>query len=276
MEINFFSKNGEILPVSQAFIPLSNIAYQYGFGVYETIKLRNRILYFIKQHIERLFLSAKLLELEHPFTKELVEEWIEELISENYVESCNIKIILLGGKTAQDAELFILLLNPLYPDRKLYSQGAKVQSVFYERFLPHAKSLNMLQSYLAFTKAQRNGCYDALLLDKNNNILEGTRTNFFIIKDKTLITAPKEMVLEGVTRQVVFTVAQKNGYSVKEASIPITSLSDYDGTFLTSTSSNIMPLNQVDDYKFTQISENLKEFMRQYDAFLVSSKGILE
>lgn len=276
MEIHFFSKNGEILPVSQAVIPLSNIAYQYGFGVYETIKLRNRILYFIQQHIERLLLSAKLLELEHPITKELVEEWIEELIEKNSIESCNIKIVLLGGKASQDAELFIILLNPLYPDRKLYSQGAKAQTTVYERFLPNAKSLNMLQSYLSFTKAQKNGCYDALLLDKNNNILEGTRTNFFALKDKTLVTAPKEVVLEGVTRQVVLTVAQKNGYSIKEELIPLSSLAEYDAAFLTSTSSNIMPLNQIDDYKFNQISNNLKEFMQQYDAFLVDSKGILK
>ncbi len=244
--------------------------------MYETLKFRNRILYFIKQHIERLFLSAKLLELEHPFTKELVEEWIEELIEKNSAESCNIKILLIGGKTSHEATLYILLLNPLYPNRKLYTQGAKVETIYYERFLPNAKSLNMLMSYLAFTKAQKNGCYDALLLDKDKNILEGTRTNFFAIKDKTLVTAPKDVVLEGVTRQVVIKVAQENGYSIKEELIPLDSLSHYDGAFLTSTSSNIMPLIQIDDYKFNQISENLKEFMQQYDAFLVSSKGVIE
>lgn len=275
MDALFFSKNGELLPISQAVIPLSNIAYQYGFGVYETLKLRSRMLYFSSLHTERLFLSARLLDLSHPFTKELVEEWVHELIAKNNVQSCNIKLLLLGGKTAADAELFILLLNPLYPDRKLYSEGAKTQTVSYERFLPNAKSLNMLQSYLAFTKAKQNGCYDALLVDKSEHILEGTRTNFFAIKEKTLVTAPKQYVLEGVTRQVVFAVAKAFGYSFKEELISVSSLQNFSGAFFTSTSSDIMPIRQINSFSFSKIAPELKEFMIHYNAFLLDCKGEL-
>jgi len=276
MDIAFFSRNGELLPVEKATIPLENISYQYGFGVYENLKLRKRILYFVKQHIERLFHSASLLELKHPFTYDLVEEWIAEIIAKNNAESCNIKILLVGAKTQEEAELFILLLNPLYPDRTLYSQGAKAQTTHYERFLPQAKTLNMLQSYLAFTKAQRNGCYDALLLDRQSNMLEGTRTNFFLLKDKTLFTAPRKYVLNGVTRQVVLAIAEKYTYQIEETLVTIDKISQYEGAFFTSTGANIIPIKQIDSFIFSEISSSLQQLMEEYDTFLFETKGVLD
>lgn len=271
MAFDYFSKNGQILPMEQAVIPVSNIEYSYGFGVYESMKVRKGIVYFIDQHVERLFCSANIIGITHPFTPEEIKKYIEDLLSKLEVDACNIKILLIGGR---EPLLFILPLAPLFPDRKLYSQGARTITVEYERPFPHAKSLNMLPSYLAYKKARENDCYDALLVNREGNILEGTRTNFFVIKDKTLFTPPKEHVLEGVALKTVIHVAQKNGFSVKEADIPPSSLGQYDGAFVTSTSSKIMPISQVDDFTFSEVPECLRELMRLYDAFLDESQGV--
>lgn len=276
MEQSFplFSKNGKILPSDQAMIPLSNIEYQYGFGVYETLKVRNGILYFVKDHVDRLFTSSEIIGLTHPFTHEKVTTHLHELVHALGLDidkkSCNLKMLLIGGR---DPQLFIIALKPLFPDRKLYKNGAKVLTVHYERIFPHSKSLNMLPSYLAYKKAKEKGCYDALLLDSKDHILEGTRTNFFVIKDKKIYTPPMEQVLEGVTLKTVTEVAKQNGYTLAEKPIPLSAIQKYDGAFLTSTSTKIMPLSQIDDFSLT-IPNTLRELMKAYDVFLDESRGV--
>jgi branched-chain amino acid aminotransferase len=275
MSIQYFSKNGKLLPLVDATVPLENIAYQYGFGVYETIRVRNKIAYFTEQHIERLLQSARLIELEHIYTLPQIDSYIQEVIQKNNTQNCNLKILLIGGKNTEDALLFILPLNPLFPDKKIYINGVTVETAQYERFLPNAKTLNMLQSYIHYTKASKKGHYDALFLDDKNNVLEGSRTNFFVIKDKTLITPPKEKVLAGVTRQTVIAVAKKSGFIVEEKGININELENFDGAFLTATSAKIVPLIQINDFKFDKIPENLNELMRMYSNFLEKSNGLL-
>lgn len=195
-------------------------------------------------------------------------------LKKNNAENCNIKILLIGGKEAKDALLFILPLAPLFPDKKLYSRGATVETIQYERLLPNAKTLNMLQSYLYYTKVSREGHYDALFLDNKGNVLEGSRTNFFAIKGKTLTTPPKEKVLEGVTRQTVIAAAKKGGFTVKEKDIPISKLKNFDGAFLTCTSAKIIPLVQIDNLKFPGIPPRLKDLVQIYNKFLEASWGV--
>ena len=274
IQFPYFSKNGQILPIEEASMPLSNIEFSYGFGVYENIKVRNGIVYFVKQHIERLQKSAKVIGLIYPFTATEIENYLQKLLEKLALTkpdaSANIKMLLIGGR---EPELFIMALAPLYPDRKLYSQGAKTITIEYERFLPKAKTLNMLPSYLNYKKAKEAGCYDALLVSKKRTIIEGTRTNFFTIKGKELFTAPAEEVLEGVTRQTVIATAQKHGFVVHEDAIPVIQIGEYDGCFLTSTSSKIVPIRQINDHEFA-ISQPLRELMKVYDGFLKDSHGV--
>lgn len=272
-QFQYFSENGQILPIDEAVMPLSNIEFSYGFGVYENIKVRNGIVYFTKQHIERLQKSAETIGLTHPFTSDEVTKYLHELLEKLELTkdgSCNIKILLIGGREPQ---LFIMALAPLFPDRKLYSTGAKTISFSYERFLPQAKTLNMLPSYLFYKKAKEADCYDGLLISNTGTILEGTRTNFFAIKGRELFTPPAEEVLEGVTRQTVIHVAKKQGFTIHEVAITLAQIGEYDGAFLTSTSSKIVPIRQIDEINL-QIPESLKELIKAYDAFLDESNGI--
>ncbi len=273
MQFSYFSKNGEILPSEQAAIPLSNIEYSYGFGVYENLKVRHGIVYFVTQHIGRLLASAQIIGLTHEFTQEKIAADISGLLEKLDLKepdnSCNVKMLLIGGREPQ---LFIQALAPHFPDRKLYSEGAKTITVHYERQFPNAKTLNMLPSYLAYKKAKEQECYDALLVSQEGLILEGTRTNFFAMKGAMLFTAPKEDVLEGVTRQTVIAAAKKAGFNLEEKKIPLSHVHEYDGAFLTSTSSKIVPIRQIDDKDF-QIPEKLKELMQAYDTFLKECHG---
>ena len=273
MPFKYFSHNGKILPVKQAVVPLSNIAYSYGFGVYETVRVINGTPYFLIDHLERLGESARIIGIDHPFTGAGVEESISQLIAKNKVNTCNVKILLIGGAQKEDAQLYILCLNPLFPDKSLYRDGASFITCEYERAFPHAKTLNMLQSYLAYRDAKASGAYDALLLDNNGCIVEGTRTNFFCIMERTIITPPEDKILLGVTRKALLQVAQESDFTVHEQSITWGDICGYDGAFVTSTSSKIVPVRAIDDAQLPEIPQNLRELMQLFDTFLDTCKG---
>ncbi|MEY4747571.1 MAG: putative branched-chain-amino-acid aminotransferase IlvE [Candidatus Parcubacteria bacterium] len=273
MEFRYFSRNGELRPIAEADISLANIEYQYGFGVYETLRISKGVPYFAREHIERLLESARVIGLQHSLSAATIAQSIAELIKKNEVDICNAKILLIGGKTAADATISILCLNPLFPDKKLYRDGVHTITVQHERGFPHAKTLSMLGSYLAFQKARSLGAYDALLVDRAGNIVEGTRTNFFCIHDKTIFSPPEEKILLGVTRKAVLKVAAERGYKLWEGDIPLAHIADYDGAFLTSTSSNILPIKSIDTFTFPAIPSTLGELMPAFDKYLDDCGG---
>ncbi|OGG53606.1 hypothetical protein A3H16_02290 [Candidatus Kaiserbacteria bacterium RIFCSPLOWO2_12_FULL_53_8] len=273
MAFKYFSCNGVILPTEEAVVPLSNIEYSYGFGVYESIRIANGVAYFVSDHIERLMESARIIGLRHPYTPEFVSNSIIQLLKGNEAGTCNVKILLIGGA---EASLNILCLNPLFPDKKLYRDGVIVVTYEYERPFPHAKTLNMLQSYLAYREAKEAGAYDALLIDKEGCILEGTRTNFFCIKDKTFFTPDENDILFGVARKVVLKVAAENGFAIEQRDIRPADLKNYDGAFLTSTSSKILPIRSVDAHQFGEQSSALKNLMQAFDTFMDGCEGKMQ
>ncbi len=245
MAFDFFSKNYEIMPVEQANILLSDVAYSYGYGVYETIRVTAGEAKFLRDHLDRLFGSAEIIGLEHNFGKSQISETINTLISKNRVDACNLKVLLIGGRASADANLYVICLNPLFPDRKLYKKGVHCTTYEYERLFPHAKTLNMLPSYLAYRDAQKAEAYDALLIDRAGNIIEGTRTNFFAIQDRTIYSPPEDRILLGVTRAKMLEAAQKAGFSLEYRDLQFSQIAQYDNVFLTSTSSKVMPIKSI-------------------------------
>jgi len=262
--------NGKFINEKQAKINVDNIEFSYGFGVYETIRLRNNKIYFLVEHLERLLDSAQVIGLEYSFSIATMTQWVNSLVKKNKIESANIKMLLIGG---QEPQLYIMLLAPVYLEKKNYREGVKVSTYQYERFLPQAKTLNMLPSYLAYRQAKESGAFDCLFLDKKNYILEGTRTNFFAIKNKTLYTTPVAKVLDGVTRRKVIACALENGYKVIEKNILLKDIKDYDGAFLTNTSGKIVPVkrimsNELGIMEFEVIDEEIKILIKLFDEYL--------
>lgn len=272
MSFGIFSKNGVISDEKEAVMPIANIEYAYGFGVYETIRaVRGRPL-FLHDHLVRLQASAEILQLEHPFKTNDVEAWITALLERIQAEACNLKILLIGAREAKDATLFIIPLAPLFPDKRLYVKGATAITYSYERTLPHAKSLNMLGSYLAYREAKKAGAYDALLINRHDCITEGTRTNFFAMRGSTIFSPPKEDILEGVTMLHVLDAAKECGLPVEYRALPLADITSYDAVFLTSTSSKIMPLSKINELTF-DIPEPLHLLMKTFEKMLESERA---
>ncbi len=249
---------------------LSNIEYAYGFGVYETIRVVKGKPLFIAQHLERLEASAKAIGLTHGFTQTQWNTWTRELIAQTKADALNLKMLLIGAREASGAQLLIIPLAPLFPDKRLFVRGATVISIEHERFMPQAKTLNMLPSYISYSKAKAAGCYDAVYINRSGCITEGTRTNFFAIRGRTLISPSKSEILEGVTLLNVISVAEKNGYDISYEDIPLSRIKDFDGAFLTSTSSKIMPLSKIDETEM-KIPDALHELIKHFEIFLESA-----
>ena len=264
MGFQFFSRNGDILDVREAIVPLASIEYSYGFGVYETIRVSHGTAHFMDEHMRRLDLSAQTIGLEHGFKPSEIAGYITDIIAANEVETCNLKILLIGGKTAVDAQLYILCLAPYFVDRKLYKSGCHCTTYEYERMYPHAKTLNMLPSYLAYRDAVAHGAHDALLINRHGEITEGTRSNFFTIKGNTIYSPPESDILLGVTRDHVLQLAKEQGFEIVHQPIPLDSLGEYDGAFLTSTSAKILPIHSVDLFQFHATPDTFKSLLRAF------------
>jgi branched-subunit amino acid aminotransferase/4-amino-4-deoxychorismate lyase len=276
MEFKHFSLNGKLENIREAVVPLSSIEYAYGFGVYETVRIAGGVFRFLDEHIARLFESARIIELEHGFTAEEVRDSAIELVKKNRIETCNIKILLVGAPTKGGAQLYMLCLNPRFPDKKLYCEGASFITYEFERPFPRAKTLSMLQSYLAFRKARERGAYDALLLDSRGSITEGTRANFFTITGGIITSPPEDAILPGITRSAVLALASQNGFDIQERPITWSDIRRADGAFITSTSAKIMPVRSIDDEPLKEIPAALFDLMKLFDDFLGEEGEVLD
>lgn len=263
----FFSKNGTLLSASEGVISIDHLELFYGFGVYELVKVRHQKAHLLTDHAERLINSAKIIGLEHEFTAEKIGVWVGKLLEANKIETANLKIILLGGASSAEAILSMFLTAPRFVEKKEYRDGVKVITYKHERFLPQAKTLNMLPSYLAYQKAQKSGAFDALFIDHDNMIHEGTRTNFFAIQGTTLITPPLEVVLGGITRQTVIECACQNGYSAEEKMLNLAKIKELDGAFVTNTSGGIVPIRQIDEFTYPEVTLEIQKLRKLYEDF---------
>lgn len=267
MSFAVFSKNGEVRPLSEATVSLMSIEYTYGYGVYETIRVRRRQPLFLADHLLRLRISCETLGLKHAFSDDAIVSAVRGLIAALAEETYNLKILLIGAQTKDDASLYILASNPYYPEKTLYRDGVHTIAKHFERAFPHAKSLNMLQSYMAYRDAKESGAYDALLVNRKGEVTEGTRTNFFVLDGMAIISPPQHEILLGVTRKHVLDVARQQGFAYREQPILLEHAHQFDAAFLTSTSTKIVPIKSIDAKLCKPIPEQLRSLISAFDRF---------
>lgn len=244
MEIEFVIKNGELIRKNDACVSVYNKSLFFDFAVYSNIKVVGEKMFLPEFEIEKLFESAIAIGLEHGFTKGQIMDWMRKLIKENNLKDALVRMLLIGPEKETEPVLFLFPVGLTFYPRKFYNDGVNLITFEGERLCPTSKTKNLLLSYLAYREAAKQGAIDALLLDKNKNIREGTRSSFFAITGNTLIAPPKENVLEGVTRKVILEVA-RTIMSVEEKGIPLAGIRDYDECFITSTTLGVMPVRQI-------------------------------
>lgn len=239
--------NGEIIEKEKALIPIYHKGYFFDFAVYTCIKVLNGKTFFPYYYVKRLFRSAKLIGISHHFKIKEVVDWIEKLREVDRLVNFLIRIVLVGDPDNKDnALLYIFSVGGLtfYPD-KWYRKGVKVITYHGERLFPQVKSTNLLLNFLAFETAKKQDALEALLIDKEGNIREGTRSNFFAVKGNYIFTPPKEKVLEGITQKIILN-STRGRFKIVWQDISFQNIRDYEECFISSTSLNVMPVRQID------------------------------
>ncbi len=252
------SLNGRVIPRSECVVSIDDPAFQTAYNVYESMKLVDSHLVYPEDHIARLFRSAHGISIRHDFTQEMILSSIEELIRSEELTDATVRIMLAGG---DDPRLFITTQPLLTYPEEYYTEGVKAISYGGERFLPMFKTGNLLLNHLSRTEAKARGAFEALLLNYEGFLLEGSRTNLFALKGDTLFTAPTDLVLEGVTRDHILVAAEQLSLSVvyELLSYETVIAGHYDGLFISSTSMGAMPLSSLDDTSLPFIHNHTKK-----------------
>lgn len=255
------SINGKIVPAAEAVVSVDNLAFTYGHGVYENIKTRHGIVHWPEEHVDRLYRSAEEIGLSIRFAREEVLGFLTSYAEEMNVPAYNIKMLFV------DDVLYIFSSNPKYIPSSAYKEGVCVLLRECERPFPRAKALSMLTSYIAYTSAREKGAYDALLVDRDDYVLEGSRSNLFYTDGTAVYTPPGENVLEGVTRKHVMQVCKTQGIDVGERMLKKNEIEDFAGFFLTSTSAKVLAIRKIDGREFA-IPRIIRDIAGFYERFV--------
>lgn len=261
------SRNGTVIPAVEARMGIDHLELTHGFGVHETLRCIDGRVYFVDDHAERLCASARCIGLGHPFTEQHIVQWLLSFAQHVDHSTFLLKVRLVGAAHKEDAQLFIYAVDLPCMDEEVYRLGVSLIAREGERIYPTAKTFCMLQSYIVYREAKLKHAQDCLLINRRGEITEGTRTNFFAVKNGELYSAPSEDILSGITRKQVLATAKRMGMSVREEPIHLEALSTYDGFFITSTSINMLPVTRIDEL-IKPVPEVVEHLRNAYDAYL--------
>jgi D-alanine transaminase/branched-chain amino acid aminotransferase len=237
--------NGELVEARQAVLSVTSPEVQYGFGVYESLRVIHSHVVYLDGHLERLMNSARGVGLEHAYTTSEIASWVGLLVSEDGIVDATMRILMVGGRQPL---LFITASDLLSYPVDWYETGVAAVTFKGERFMPKCKTNSLLLNYIALREARRTGAFESLLVNRYGRVLEGTRSNVFAVLDDTVFTAADDDVLEGVTRDKIVKAIARLGLNVCFQAPALEDLARgvYDEVFISSTSMGALPLCSID------------------------------
>jgi len=249
--------DGKYYPKKEAKISVFDHGFLYGDGVFEGIRAYEGCVFKLNEHINRLYESAKSIELIIPLSKAEFKNAIIETLNRNKLKDAYIRVVVSRGigtlglnpTLCPKASIIIIAdyLAPLFEGKNATAIIAFTSRNSVTAINPMIKSLNYLNNILARIEANKAGVNEALMLNQNGTVCEGTGDNIFIVKAGVIITPPASAaILLGITRQVVIDLAEKEGIKVIERSITVHELYNADESFFTGTAAEIAPLVNVD------------------------------
>ncbi|MBT2583589.1 branched-chain-amino-acid transaminase [Planococcus sp. ISL-109] len=281
--------NGEFVKKEDAKVSVYDHGFLYGDGVFEGIRSYNGNVFRLEEHLERLYDSAKSVMLEIPHTPEEMTELVVETLRQNKLKDAYIRLVVSRGVGNLGLDPFscampnvIVIAEPLslFP-KALYDSGIEIVSVATRRsrsdvLSPKVKSLNYMNNILVKIEASLAGVSEALMLNDQGYVAEGSADNIFIVRKNKLMTPPGYVgALEGITRNAIMEVAAEKGYQMEEAVFTRHDVYVADEVFLTGTAAEVIAVIKVDgrvigDGKPGVVTKDLLESFRE----LVQQDGV--
>ena len=252
--------NGQIVEREKALISVFDHGFLYGDGVFEGLRAYNGRVFRLKEHVNRLYESAKAIELEIPMEKQAMEDAITSLVRENKLQDAYIRPVVSRGEgplgidpdNCSRATVVIIVTDIKVHSEEVYRKGLKIVTASTRRIVadslsPRIKSCNYINNILAKLEAKRAGASEAIMLDRNGYVTECTADNVFIVQENKVITPPPYVgLLKGVTRNAAMEAAAGLGYEVKEEVFTVFDMYTADECFLTGTAVEIAPVVWID------------------------------
>ena len=251
--------NGTLVEKADAKVSVYDHGFLYGDGVFEGLRIYSSKVFKLKEHIDRLYDSAKSIALTIPLTPAEMTKAVEDTVKANNKVDGYIRLVVTRGPGTlgldpRKCEPWVIVIVDdisLYP-KELYEDGLKIITAATIRNHPNAvnpriKSLNYLNNILAKLESIRAGCLEAIMLNHKGEVAECTGDNIFVIKNGVLKTPPTDAgILEGITRNFVIELAKKLGIPFQEATLTRHDVYIADELFLTGTAAEVIAVTEVD------------------------------
>ncbi|MCE5220793.1 MAG: aminotransferase class IV [Clostridium sp.] len=229
--------------------------------IYEVLRVINGKPIFLETHLRRMKNSFELINKEFKFSYEEINMEINDLIKTENKSEGNIKITY----GVHEKILRIFFIEHSYPSSEMYQSGVKTILYFGERENPNAKIVNENFREKVNREIKDKNAYEAILVDKNGYITEGSKSNIFMVKDNELLTSPIKAVLPGVTRGEIIKIAKKIGIEIKEVEYKYSDIDKLDGMFISGTSPKILPIKEVNDISLNPNNIIIRKLRIEYD-----------
>ena len=269
MDLSKFSGHiwldGEMVPWQEARVHVLTHTFHYGLGVFEGVRAYKTpdgtSIFRLKEHTDRLFRSAHILRMAMPFDKDTLNAAQRAVVRENALDEAYIRpMCFLGsegmGLRADNLKTHVMVAAwpwPSYMDPEARDRGIRIATSSYTRHhvnitMCKAKANgNYINSILALREALDAGCEEALLLDNEGYVAEGSGENVFVVRDGKIYTPELTSCLEGITRDSIFRIAADLGYEIKERRITRDEFYVADEAFFTGTAAEVVPIRELDN-----------------------------
>ncbi len=269
--------NGRVLEEAEACISVYDHGFLYGDGIYETMRSYDGVVFMLERHIDRLGLSASLIRLKLPGLK-FIRDAIYETMESNGLTDAYVRITVSRGRgpigldprLCKEPTVVVIAEKFREYPASYYQKGtelmlARTRRNLVEALDPRIKSLNFLNNILAKTEALERGVYEAIMLNREGCITEGTVSNIFFVRSGQLCTPSREVgILEGITREVVIGAAKADGIEVTEGAFRPEDIFGAEEVFLTNTTGEVMPVSRFEraSYEVGAVTRRLHELYR--------------
>jgi branched-chain amino acid aminotransferase len=254
--------NDRFVPREEARVSVFDHGFLYGDGIYETLRAYGGRIFMLQQHLTRLQRSAKLIGLEIPIAEKDWPNLLSDAIARNGLRDAYLRITVSRGtgEIGLDPGLcpkptVVIIAKPFqaYPAH-LFARGVSLVTTSVHRNLatalsPQIKSLNFLNNILAKQEATKAGAFDGVMLNAEGHLTECTTSNIFFVQHGRLCTPSVACgILDGITREVVLTLAKERGMPTEESAYMPEALRQAEECFLTNTTMELMPVRDVDQH----------------------------
>ena len=266
LQINMPSSQTNLAFLNDHLVPLDDpslLSVNSDLVIYEVIRVMDGKCLFLEDHLNRLFNSAALAGRILNMSRSGLSLSLYKLLSANSLILGNIRLEIRFQKN--EFQLIILIIPHHYPSTDDYKTGVKAISFKAERGNPNAKILNPGLRTRINELIREADAEEAVLVNSQGYVTEGSRSNLFFIKENTILTSPYDTVLVGITRDKVFDLCREMSFNIVERNINFSGINQFDSAFITGTSPRILPLNCIDNIPFETDNELMQKLMLAYN-----------